>query len=97
MLLGQHTARSGCRLRAKSGLNPCTVVVERFPAVPRPDPLSPAALQVLTIVAYEQPVTRADIARIRGADSDGVVFLRGHRYVPGSRRVRRPIQPPAQD
>jgi segregation and condensation protein B len=41
--------------------------------VPHKEALSPAALQVLAIVAYEQPVTRADIARIRGVDSDGVV------------------------
>jgi segregation and condensation protein B len=51
----------------------CAPVVERFLEVPQPEPLSPAALQVLAIVAYEQPVTRADISRIRGVDSDGVV------------------------
>jgi hypothetical protein len=28
---------------------------------------------VLAIVAYEQLVTRADISRVRGVDSDGVV------------------------
>jgi segregation and condensation protein B len=38
-----------------------------------PGHLSAAALQVLAVVAYEQPVTRADISRIRGVDSDGVV------------------------
>ncbi len=51
----------------------CAPVVERFLEVPREEPLSPAALQVLAIVAYEQPVTRADISRMRGVDSDGVV------------------------
>jgi segregation and condensation protein B len=51
----------------------CAAVVERFLEVPRAEPLSAAALQVLAIVAYEQPVTRADISRIRGVDSDGVV------------------------
>ncbi len=51
----------------------CSAVVERFLEVPSPQPLSPAALQVLAIVAYEQPVTRADISRMRGVDSDGVV------------------------
>jgi segregation and condensation protein B len=51
----------------------CSVIIERFLEVPKPEPLSPAALQVLAIVAYEQPVTRADISRIRGVDSDGVV------------------------
>jgi segregation and condensation protein B len=52
---------------------PSTAVVERFLEVLRPEPLSAAALQVLAIVAYEQPVTRADIGRIRSAESDGVV------------------------
>jgi segregation and condensation protein B len=35
--------------------------------------LSQAALEVLAIIAYEQPVTRADIRSIRGVDSDGPV------------------------
>ena len=35
--------------------------------------VSSAALEVLAIVAYEQPVTRADIRGIRGVDSDGPV------------------------
>jgi enhancing lycopene biosynthesis protein 2 len=30
-------------------------------------------VQVLAIVAYEQPVTHADINRIRGVESEGVV------------------------
>jgi len=51
----------------------CTAVVERFLDTPPPEPLSQAALEVLSIVAYEQPVTRADISQIRGTDSSGVV------------------------
>jgi segregation and condensation protein B len=51
----------------------CSAVVERFLEVSHAEPLSPAALQVLAIVAYEQPVTRADISRVRGIESDGVV------------------------
>ena len=35
--------------------------------------LSPAALDSLAIIAYKQPVTRADIEIIRGVNSDGVV------------------------
>jgi chromosome segregation and condensation protein ScpB len=38
-----------------------------------PEALSQAALETLAIVAYEQPVTRADIRSIRGVDSDGPV------------------------
>ncbi|MBQ8144941.1 MAG: SMC-Scp complex subunit ScpB [Butyricicoccus sp.] len=39
----------------------------------RPPSLSPAALEVLTIVAYRQPVTRAYIEQLRGVDSGGTV------------------------
>lgn len=39
----------------------------------RPPALSPAALEVLTIVAYRQPVTRALIDQLRGVDSSGTV------------------------
>ncbi len=35
--------------------------------------LTQAALETLSIIAYKQPVTRADIASIRGVNSDGVV------------------------
>lgn len=35
--------------------------------------LSPAALEVLTIVAYRQPVTRAFIDQLRGVDSGGTL------------------------
>ncbi len=39
----------------------------------RPPSLSAAALEVLTIVAYRQPVTRAYIEQLRGVDSGGTV------------------------
>jgi segregation and condensation protein B len=48
-------------------------LVERFLHVDPPEALSQAALEVLAIVAYEQPVSRADIAHIRGTDSAGVI------------------------
>lgn len=35
--------------------------------------LSPSALETLAIVAYKQPVTRADVANIRGVNSDSVI------------------------
>ena len=35
--------------------------------------LSPAALEVLTIIAYNQPITRSFIDDVRGVDSSGVV------------------------
>lgn len=36
-------------------------------------PLSQAALEVLAIIAYNQPVTKAFVEQIRGVDSSGVV------------------------
>lgn len=39
----------------------------------RQTPLSPAALEVLAIVAYNQPVTRGFVDQVRGVDSSGVV------------------------
>jgi segregation and condensation protein B len=38
----------------------------------RPVRLSPSALETLAIVAYRQPITRADIEAVRGVNVDGV-------------------------
>ena len=35
--------------------------------------LSPAALEVLAVVAYNQPVTKAFVEQVRGTDSSGVI------------------------
>ncbi len=58
----------------------------------RPLRLSNAALETLAIVAYRQPVTRAEIENVRGVDAGPVlrsllerklVKMAGHREVPG--------------
>jgi segregation and condensation protein B len=58
----------------------------------RPLRLSPASLETLAVVAYRQPVTRAEIEHIRGVDAGAVlrslldrhlVRIAGHREVPG--------------
>jgi segregation and condensation protein B len=63
---------------------------------PRPMKLSPAALETLSIVAYRQPVTRAEIEAIRGVSADSalnrlieheLVHVTGRAELPG-----RPIQ-----
>jgi segregation and condensation protein B len=51
----------------------CGPLIERFLDMPRPEPLSLAALEVLSIVAYEQPISRAEISNIRATDSSGVI------------------------
>ncbi|WP_448545143.1 SMC-Scp complex subunit ScpB [Roseiflexus sp.] len=48
-------------------------VIERFLGAPPATRLSNAALEVLTIIAYRQPITRAQIEAIRGVDSSGVL------------------------
>jgi segregation and condensation protein B len=39
----------------------------------RPARLSPAALETLAIIAYRQPVARAEVEAVRGVDAGGVV------------------------
>lgn len=41
----------------------------------KPFRLSRAALEVLSIIAYRQPITRIEIDQIRGVDSSGVIAL----------------------
>lgn len=47
--------------------------VERFVLHGKRGRLSQAALETLAIVAYKQPVTRAQISEIRGVEADGAV------------------------
>lgn len=51
----------------------CDPWLERFVTSHSQTRLTGAALEVLAIVAYRQPISRAQIAEIRGIDSDGVV------------------------
>jgi segregation and condensation protein B len=44
-----------------------------FTKEPREVKLSPAALETLAIVAYKQPINRAQVEAIRGVDSSGVI------------------------
>lgn len=39
----------------------------------RNTPLSPAAMEVLAIIAYNEPVTRTLVERVRGVDCSGVI------------------------
>jgi segregation and condensation protein B len=51
----------------------CHPWLERFVKGHTPARLTGAALEVLAIIAYRGPLSRAQIAEIRGVDSDGVV------------------------
>ena len=77
--------RGICLLRLDRDLQLCSApayadVITRALEQRRPPKLSSAALEVLSIVAYFQPVTRAYIDQIRGVDSSytvGVLAERG--------------------
>ncbi len=50
-------------------------VVEKFILEDQVSRISPAALETLAIIAYRQPISRAQISAIRGVNADGVVRL----------------------
>ena len=60
----------GYRFQSHPDLAP---YVERFVLEGQSARLSAAALETLAIVAYKQPISRAQIAAIRGVDPDGVL------------------------
>lgn len=51
----------------------CAEYVERFVGGRRSGKLSAAAMETLAVVAYKQPISRAQISAIRGVNADGVV------------------------
>lgn len=84
-----RAAGTGWRLYTRPDLHP---YLERFAASATAARLSRAALETLAVVAYRQPVSRAQIAEIRGVDSDhalrtlerrGLVDVVGHAPGPG--------------
>ena len=48
-------------------------MVKRILDTRRNAPLSPAALEVLSVIAYNQPVSRSFIEQVRGVDSSSIV------------------------
>ena len=60
----------GYRFQSHPDLAP---YVERFVLDGQPAKLSTAALETLAIVAYRQPVSRAQVSEIRGVNADGVM------------------------
>ena len=47
--------------------------VERFLGIDQGGTLSSAALETLAIIAYRQPITRAEVEAVRGVSCDGVM------------------------
>lgn len=71
----------------------CAEDVRRLTGAERPEDLSPALLETLSVVAYLQPVTRADVAEVRGVSSEwalasleerGLVEQQGRAESPGA-------------
>lgn len=77
--LRERLTRRGLRLQRKGDRVQLVTapelapLVERFLGLEHTDTLSPAALETLAIVAYRQPITRAQIEAIRGVNSDAVL------------------------
>ena len=83
-----ETVGGGYQLRTLPELAPWLAELQPAP----PLRLSRAALETLAIVAYKQPLTRAEIEHVRGVDAGAVlrsllerrlVRIAGHREVPG--------------
>lgn len=69
---GVRLQRSGERIQLVSAPE-AAPHIERFLGLELKGKLSPAALESLAIVAYQQPVTRAQVEAVRGVNSDGVL------------------------
>lgn len=91
--------RHGIELREVAGgytfvvAGDCADDVRRFTGAERPDELTPALLETLAVVAYLEPVTRAEIAEVRGVSSEyalgaleerGLVEQQGRADTPGA-------------
>jgi len=57
----------------------CAEIVRRHTGLERPEDLSPALLETLSVVAYLEPVTRADVAEVRGVSSEWALAGLGER------------------
>jgi segregation and condensation protein B len=57
------------------------VYLRRLARTPTATQLSSAALEVLSIVAYKQPISRLDIEQIRGVKSDRAIATLVHRQL----------------
>ena len=65
-----QTHRNRVQLTTAPELAP---LIETFLGLDATSRLSPASLEALSIIAYQQPVTRPQVDSIRGVNSDGVM------------------------
>jgi segregation and condensation protein B len=77
--LDETLASRGLRIQTHRGRVQLTTapelapLIEEFLGLDATTKLSPAALEALSIIAYQQPVTRPQVDAIRGVNSDGVM------------------------
>jgi len=77
--LAANYADRGIRLQSHKGgyrlvsAPEAAALIEHFLGVEAATPLTRAALEVLAIIAYQQPVTRPQVDAIRGVNSDSVM------------------------
>ncbi len=77
-LIARAPERGVCVMRVGPRVQLVTVpeaapMIERFLGIDRSARLSPAAMETIAIIAYRQPITRAQVEAIRGVNSDGVI------------------------
>jgi segregation and condensation protein B len=77
-LIAGSTERGVCVVRVGPRVQMVTIPeaapqIERFLGIDRSARLSPAAMETIAIIAYRQPITRAQVDAIRGVNSDGVI------------------------
>lgn len=79
VLVARHDQTSGLEvaevaggwvLRTRADLGP---VCDRLRARPPQERLSPAALETLAVIAYLEPISRPEIARVRGVSAEATV------------------------
>jgi len=77
--LDETLATRGLRIQTDRGRVQLTTapelapLIETFLGLDATSKLSPASLEALSIIAYQQPVTRPQVDAIRGVNSDGVM------------------------
>ncbi|MHB9032489.1 MAG: SMC-Scp complex subunit ScpB [Anaerolineae bacterium] len=75
IILGEHglrLQRAGSRVQLTTAPE-TSPVIERYLGVEEASKLSNAALETLAIIAYRQPITRAQIESLRGVNSEGAL------------------------
>ena len=68
--------------------------IKRALSLPRPPTLSKAALEALAVIAYRQPLTKAEVEAVRGVDGTAVLeTLLEHRFIKVVGRKESPGRP----